>query len=129
MASLDFESAAATSGHVLLALLENEAMARQAREASDEFRKLGAESLRAGYDSITADATISLTASDTVSVGTLSTSGHLGIASPNILKSNQWGVAGNCDLIGDLQMSNLGDRFDLQGAGTLTATEFDTFHA
>jgi type VI secretion system protein VasG len=46
VASLEFESSATDSGHLLVALTTNDALSRLAREASREFEKVNADTLR-----------------------------------------------------------------------------------
>ncbi|MBL8896678.1 MAG: type VI secretion system ATPase TssH [Planctomycetes bacterium] len=56
VASLDFEAGEASSGHLLIALLSNDTLARQAREISPLFDKVVVETLRKEFPSIAANA-------------------------------------------------------------------------
>lgn len=66
LASVDFGSARVRSGHLILALVLNDGLARIAREISREFNHISAESLQQKLDEITAD---SHEARDAVSLG------------------------------------------------------------
>ncbi len=55
LASVDFGAARVRSGHLVLALLTNDGLARIAREISREFNHISAESLQAKLEDITAD--------------------------------------------------------------------------
>lgn len=56
VASLDWESSAATSGHILMALIGGEVTQRWAREVSPEFKKVNIDTLRAEYPSLVENA-------------------------------------------------------------------------
>ncbi len=66
LASVDFGSARVRSGHLVLALMLNDGLARIAREISREFNHVSAESLQQKLDEITAE---SSEARDAVSLG------------------------------------------------------------
>lgn len=55
LAAVEYGASRARSGHVLCALLCDEALARLAREISDEFRKIPGETLRAALVQLTAN--------------------------------------------------------------------------
>ena len=55
LASVDFGAARVRSGHMILALLTNETLARMAREISREFNHISVESLQKKLPEITAD--------------------------------------------------------------------------
>jgi type VI secretion system protein VasG len=52
VASLDFEASTARSGHVLLALLSSESLARQLYESSDRLKQVPVETLRRDLEEI-----------------------------------------------------------------------------
>ncbi|MCB1022899.1 MAG: AAA family ATPase, partial [Acidobacteria bacterium] len=54
-ASIDFGSARVRSGHLILSLLEDESMARIARDISKEFSHISVEALQNDFSNITAD--------------------------------------------------------------------------
>ncbi|MEZ5347347.1 MAG: type VI secretion system ATPase TssH [Pyrinomonadaceae bacterium] len=54
-ASIDFGSARVRSGHLVLSLLEDESMARIAREISKEFSHISVEKLQNDFQNVTAD--------------------------------------------------------------------------
>ena len=66
LASVDFGAARVRSGHLVLALMLNDGLARIAREISREFNHVSAESLQQKLDEITAE---SSEARDAVSLG------------------------------------------------------------
>lgn len=66
LASVDFGAARVRSGHMILALLVNESLARIAHEVSREFNHISAESLQTKLPEITAD---SAEARDAVALG------------------------------------------------------------
>ena len=53
LASVDFGSARVRSGHLILALLTSDGLARIAREISKEFAHISAESLQANLQEVT----------------------------------------------------------------------------
>jgi len=53
IASIDFDESTVRSGHMLLAILENDALGRTVQGSSDEFAKISAHALRASLASIT----------------------------------------------------------------------------
>ncbi|MEP6946309.1 MAG: type VI secretion system ATPase TssH [Acidobacteriota bacterium] len=55
LASVDFGAARVRSGHLVLALVSNDSLARIAREISREFNHISAESLQSKLQEITAD--------------------------------------------------------------------------
>ena len=54
-ASIDFGAARVRSGHIILSLVQDESLARLARDISKEFRHISAESLQQKFQDITAD--------------------------------------------------------------------------
>ncbi len=54
IASVDFQAPSVRSGHILLALLSNEEMARMLVGSSESFKKISLETLRAGLPELTA---------------------------------------------------------------------------
>ncbi|MCC6825806.1 MAG: type VI secretion system ATPase TssH [Acidobacteria bacterium] len=72
LASVDFGAARVRSGHLVLALVLNDGLARIAREISREFNHISAESLQTKLEEITAD---SAEARDAVALGETSAAG------------------------------------------------------
>ncbi|MGI8468499.1 MAG: type VI secretion system ATPase TssH [Pyrinomonadaceae bacterium] len=78
LASVDFGAARVRSGHLILALLDNESLARIAREISKEFNLISVESLKQKLDDITAG---SAEDREAVSLNESSTTGGAPVAS------------------------------------------------
>ncbi|MBE7517310.1 MAG: type VI secretion system ATPase TssH [Chloracidobacterium sp.] len=72
LASVDFGAARVRSGHLVLALVLNDGLARIAREISREFNHISAESLQTKLEEVTAD---SAEARDAVALGETSAAG------------------------------------------------------
>ncbi|HVZ09614.1 type VI secretion system ATPase TssH [Rhodopila sp.] len=68
-ASVDHGLARLRSGHVMLALLSDDALTRRAEEASSHFRRIQPDTLKAGFQAILADSEEAEQATTTVEAG------------------------------------------------------------